>query len=96
MSDLQCHACGKKFRSMSAEAKHRHNFPAMCTRNRTFERFVAEIEQDKLKERIALLEYHFREVLGTYDEWVDLPSRSLRVRLTQVVARAIVATGLGK
>lgn len=42
---LQCHACGKKFRSMSAEAKHRHNFPAMCTRNRQFERFTAQVEQ---------------------------------------------------
>lgn len=24
--------CGKKFRSMSAEAVHRHNFPALCRR----------------------------------------------------------------
>jgi hypothetical protein len=40
--DLRCFACGKTFRSMTAEAKHRHNFPALCTRNRQFARFVQE------------------------------------------------------
>lgn len=30
--DLRCHACGAKFRTAIAEAKHRHNFPAMCNR----------------------------------------------------------------
>lgn len=39
---LTCHACGKSFRSMTAEARHRHNFPALCTRNKRFERFVKE------------------------------------------------------
>jgi hypothetical protein len=34
--NLECSACGKKFRSMTAEAKHRHNFPALCARNRRF------------------------------------------------------------
>ena len=29
--DLSCR-CGKRFRSMSAEAVHRHNFPALCRR----------------------------------------------------------------
>ena len=28
-------SCGAKFRSMSAEAKHRHNFPALCRRSRS-------------------------------------------------------------
>lgn len=41
---LQCHACGAKFRSMSAEAKHRHNFPMLCKRNKQFAAFVAETE----------------------------------------------------
>ena len=27
--DLSC-SCGKRFRSMIAEARHRHNFPTMC------------------------------------------------------------------
>lgn len=43
---MSCHACGAKFRSMSAEAKHRHNFPAMCRRNRQFERFMRKIERE--------------------------------------------------
>lgn len=29
--NLSCQ-CGKRFRSMSAEAVHRHNFPALCKR----------------------------------------------------------------
>ena len=40
--NLQCHACGKRFRSMIAEARHRHNFPVLCTRNKRFAAFVAE------------------------------------------------------
>lgn len=42
---LSCHACGKTFRSMTAEAKHRHNFPVMCTRNKRFKAFLAETEE---------------------------------------------------
>jgi len=37
---LECNACGKRFRSMLAEARHRHNFPALCTRNKRFAEFV--------------------------------------------------------
>lgn len=40
--NLSCNACGKKFRSMGAEARHRHNFPALCTRNKRFKAFIAE------------------------------------------------------
>lgn len=40
--DLSCHACGARFRSMQAEARHRHNFPALCKRNKRFAAFVAE------------------------------------------------------
>lgn len=37
--------CGKKFRSMSAEAFHRHNFPALCRRARVAEwQVVAGLE----------------------------------------------------
>ena len=42
---LSCHACGKTFRSMIAEAKHRHNFPTMCARNKRFKAFLAENEE---------------------------------------------------
>ena len=42
MNLLQCHVCGKTFRSMSAEAKHRHNFPAMCQRNKKFAAHMAK------------------------------------------------------
>ena len=39
---LQCHACGAKFRTMIDEARHRHNFPVFCKRNKQFERFIEE------------------------------------------------------
>lgn len=40
---LECNACGKVFRSMSAEAQHRHSFPVMCKRNKRFAAFEKEI-----------------------------------------------------
>lgn len=39
---LSCHACGKTFRSAIAEARHRHNWPALCTRNKQFKAFMEE------------------------------------------------------
>jgi hypothetical protein len=39
---LSCFACGKAFRSAVAEARHRHNFPVLCTRNKAFEAFMKE------------------------------------------------------
>lgn len=43
-----CFACGKTFRSMSAEAKHRHNFPALCNRkSKAWKRFQEEVEAPK-------------------------------------------------
>lgn len=39
---LECHACGKRFRSMIAEARHRHNWPTLCTRNKRFAKFIAD------------------------------------------------------
>ena len=39
MSDT-CHACGKRFYSALAEARHRHNFPVLCTRNKRFKEFT--------------------------------------------------------
>jgi hypothetical protein len=40
--DLSCHVCGKRFRSAIAEARHRHNWPVLCTRNKRFAKFMAE------------------------------------------------------
>lgn len=37
-----CHACGKIFWSAIAEARHRHNFPVLCTRNKAFKAFMEE------------------------------------------------------
>lgn len=45
--DLSCHACGARFRSMQAEARHRHNFPALCKRNKRFAAFVAELAKGR-------------------------------------------------
>lgn len=42
---LECHACGKRFRSAITEAKHRHNFPTMCKRNKRFAEFLKETKQ---------------------------------------------------
>lgn len=47
MNHLECHACGAKFRSMMAEAQHRHNFPALCKRNKQFKRFCEAVGKDK-------------------------------------------------
>lgn len=27
---LECQNCGQRFRSLSAEARHRHNYPVLC------------------------------------------------------------------
>jgi hypothetical protein len=39
---MQCPACGKRFYSYGAEARHRHNFPTLCIRNKKFEAFTKE------------------------------------------------------
>jgi hypothetical protein len=46
----QC-VCGKRFRSYSAEAVHRHNFPALCRQSRKAKRKVKEAVEfrEKLK-----------------------------------------------
>ena len=44
---LQCHVCGQTFRSMISEAKHRHNFPAMCKRNKQFAAHMAKYFPEK-------------------------------------------------
>lgn len=38
--------CGKGFRSMIAEAKHRHNFPALCNKD-GLRRFYAQEAERK-------------------------------------------------
>ena len=45
--DLSCSACGTKFRTVIAEARHRHNFPALCKRNARFRRFEREISDKR-------------------------------------------------
>lgn len=44
---LECHACGKRFRSMNAESVHRHNWPTLCRRNARFLRFIKHAEEAK-------------------------------------------------
>ena len=44
---MSCPACGKRFRSMSAEAYHRHNFPILCKRNRQFQEWEKEVAKMK-------------------------------------------------
>lgn len=43
-----CHACGARFRSMVAEARHRHNWPVLCKRNKRFAQFIAENEKRQI------------------------------------------------
>jgi hypothetical protein len=45
--NLECHACGKRFRSMNAESVHRHNWPALCKRNKRFAAFIAETQEKR-------------------------------------------------
>lgn len=53
--DLWCHVCGMKFRSMIAEAKHRHNFPALCKRNKMFAAHMAKYEGEKMGANVGAL-----------------------------------------
>lgn len=53
--DLSCSACGARFRSMSGEARHRHNFPALCRRNARFTRWSQERNAEAVGERITKL-----------------------------------------
>lgn len=39
---LECHVCGTTFRSAITEARHRHNFPTFCKRNKRFKAFMEE------------------------------------------------------
>lgn len=40
---MHCHACGTAFRSAVAEARHRHNFPALCNKkSAAWKRFKTE------------------------------------------------------
>lgn len=45
--NLSCTACGKTFRSMIAEARHRHSFPVLCKRNKRFQKWEAEVREQK-------------------------------------------------
>ena len=52
--DLSCHACGARFRSAIAEARHRHNWPALCKRNKRFAAFIKEHYPEKEKADASL------------------------------------------
>ena len=54
--NLGCHACGATFRTAIAEARHRHNFPTLCKRNKRFARFVARNEAERVRQERPLLE----------------------------------------
>jgi len=45
-----CHACGQGFYSYGTEARHRHNFPAMCKRGKRFAEFEAEVARQRAAE----------------------------------------------
>lgn len=37
--------CGMKFRSYATEAKHRHNFPALCRKGKKLDAHFAQFEK---------------------------------------------------
>ena len=39
---MECLACGKRFYSAIGEARHRHNWPVLCIRNKRFAAFIAD------------------------------------------------------
>lgn len=57
MTHGSCSACGKRFYSMSGEARHRHNFPALCTRNARFARWADDDNKRSMREKIAKLDH---------------------------------------
>lgn len=83
--NLECHVCGKKFRSMLAEAKHRHNFPAMCRRNERFRIWEKDIQISRLKEALEL----------AVIRWFPSEPGDSRAVSDEFVAVAAVASGLG-
>lgn len=48
----QCDACGKRFGTAIAEARHRHNFPALCVRNKRFTEWASKINTTDPKKPI--------------------------------------------
>lgn len=49
--DLSCSACGARFRSAIAEARHRHNFPVLCKRNKKFKKWAEEREKEHAQDK---------------------------------------------
>lgn len=39
---LSCGNCGMRFRSMSAEARHRHNYPLLCGQTKASRKQLAK------------------------------------------------------
>lgn len=50
-----CQACGHRSRSAIAEARHRHNFPAMCKRNARFARWSKHYNIKAMQEKLDAL-----------------------------------------
>ena len=48
----ECSACGAKFSTPIGEARHRHNFPALCKRNKRFKAWQRQIELDRVAETL--------------------------------------------
>lgn len=71
--NLECNACGKRFRSMIAEARHRHNFPALCTRNKRFAKFIEENEREAARKRVAEFRAKYPELAA---HWADILKRA--------------------
>lgn len=54
MNGWQCNLCGMKFRSATAEAKHRHNVPALCSRRGRLKLLgITPVREKVLKQAIA-------------------------------------------
>jgi len=71
--NLSCFACGARFRSMGAEARHRHNFPAMCKRNKRFAKFLEENEREAARKRVAEFRAKHPELA---EVWKDILERA--------------------
>lgn len=50
-----CHACGHRARSAIAEARHRHNFPVLCKRNKRFLKWAKERDNESMKAKLEAL-----------------------------------------
>jgi hypothetical protein len=92
--DMSCGACGARFRSMIAEAKHRHNFPVMCKRNKRFIAWTKARRLESLMNDLArcldMIEFAMPVLLKHEDELTTIARATVR-RLPGVAAsRALI------